>query len=131
MTSFVDYTEEDQRLHDFIITHNRKLKDIKTIVSNIMWSLCALCDSFGSGADASEAFEFISEDPYTLRNIVTSFEFTPYCTDAITRLIDIIRHETRTPQKYCELQTIARKHDLQPMDLLKVAKTNFVELCKD
>ena len=120
--SYADYTEEDQQLHDFIINHNRKLKDIKTIVNNILWSLCALCDSF-------EGFTFINEDPYTLRNIVTSFVFTPYCTDAITRLIDIIRHETRSPHKYCELQTIAHKHNLQPDDILKVAKRNFVEMC--
>ena len=122
--SYADYTEEDKQLHDFIINHNRKLKDIKTIVSNIMWSLCALCDSF-------EGFTFINEDPYTLRNIVTSFVFTPYCTDAITRLIDIIRHETRTAHKYSILQSISHKHDVSPNDILKVAKTNFTELCSN
>ena len=120
--NFTDYTEEDQQLHDFIINHNRKLKDIKTIVSNIMWELQALTDSF-------EGFTFINEDPYTLRNIVTSFGFTSYCTDIITRLIDLIQHETRSPHKYCELQTIAHKHNLQPDDILKVAKRNFVEMC--
>ena len=120
--NFTDYTEEDQQLHDFIINHNRNLKDIKTIVSNIMWELQALTDSF-------KGFTFINEDPYTLRNIVTSFCFTSDCTDAIAQLIDIIRHETRSPHKYCELQTIAHKHNLQPDDILKVAKTNFVDLC--
>ena len=120
--NFTDYTEEDQQLHDFIINHNRKLKDIKTIVSNIMWELQALTDSV-------KGFTFINEDPYILRNIVTSFEFTPYCSDIITRLIDIIRDETRSPHKYCTLQTIAHKHNLQPDDILKVAKTNFVEMC--
>ena len=120
--SYADYTEEDKQLHDFIINHNRKLKEIKTIISNIMWELQALCDSF-------EGFRFINEDPYTLRNIVTSFCFKSDCTNIITELINIIRHETRSPHKYCELQTIAHKHDLSPDDILKIAKTNFVEMC--
>ena len=120
--NFADYTEEDQQLHDFIINHNRKLKDIKTIVNNILWSLCALCDSF-------EGFEFVKRDENNLADIVRSFGFTSYCTDIITQLIDIIRHETRSPHKYCTLQTIAHKHNLQPDDILKVAKRNFVEMC--
>ena len=122
--SYADYTEEDKQLHDFIINHNRKLKDIKTIVSNIMWSLCALCDSF-------EAFEFVKRDENNLADIVRSYGFTSYCNDIIIELIDIIRHETRTAHKYSILQSISHKHDVSPNDILKVAKTNFTELCSN
>ena len=120
--SFAEYTEEDKRLHDFVITHNRKLKDIKTIISNIMWSLCALCDSF-------EAFEFITADEINLEKFVRDFGFKQGLNYLIRNIINEVRFETRTPQKYSELQTIARKHDLSPNDLLKVAKINFVEVC--
>ena len=120
--NFTDYTEEDKRLHDFVITHNRKLRDIKSIVSNIMWELQALTDAF-------EGFDFVKQDENNLTDIVRSFGFTSYCNDIIIELIDIIQHETRTPQKYCKLQSIAHKYNLSPNDLLKVAKTNFTELC--
>ena len=68
--NFTDYTEEDQHLHDFVITHNRKLKDIKTIVNNIMWELYALADAF-------EGFKFVTIDEDTLCSIVRSYGFTP------------------------------------------------------
>ena len=122
--SFTDYTEEDQQLHDFIINHNRKLKDIKTIVSNIMWSLCALCDSF-------EAFEFVKRDENNLADIVRSYGFTPCFDSIINRLINDVKFQSSSAHKYCTLQSIAHKYNLQPNDILKVAKTNFTELCSN
>ena len=122
MTSFTDYTEEDQRLHDFVITHNRKLKDIKTIVSNIMWELQALTDSF-------EGFQFITADEFDLDNIVRSYDFSPGINNSIRFLINNAKCENQSVHKYSLLQTIAHKHNLLPEDLLKVAKTDFTDLC--
>ena len=119
--SFTDYTEEDQQLHDFVITHNRKLKDIKTIVNNIMWSLCALTDTF-------EGFQFITSDENNLADIVRSYSFSSHCNDIINKLIYLLRDELRSAHKYCSLQPIALKYDLLPNDILNVAKTNFAEL---
>ena len=122
MTSFADFTEDDKRLHDFIITHNRKLKDIKTIVNNIMWSLCALRDAF-------EFFEFIKQDENNLASIIRSYGFTPGFSNNIYHLIEEVKYQLASAQRYSTLQTIAHKHNLQPDDILKVAKTNFVDLC--
>ena len=120
--NFTDYTEEDQQLHDFIINHNRKLKDIKAIVNNIMWSLCALRDSF-------EFFEFIKLDENNLASIIRSYGFTPGYSNNIYKLIEEVKYQLASAQRYSTLQTIAHKHNLQPDDILKVAKTNFVEMC--
>ena len=121
--SFADYTEEDKRLHDFVITHNRKLKDIKTIISNIMWELQALTDSF-------EAFEFVNRDEYDLEKVVNDFGFSPTFNNSIRYLITGARlHQTPSAHKYNFLQPISHKHNLLPNDILKIAKTNFAELC--
>ena len=120
-TDYTDYTEEDQQLHDFVITHNRKLKDIKTIVNNIMWSLCALTDTF-------EGFQFITADENNLANIVRSYSFSSHCNDIINKLIYLLRDQLRSAHKYSTLQSIALKYDLLPSDILNVAKTNFAEL---
>ena len=120
--NFTDYTEEDQQLHDFIINHNRKLKDIKAIVNNIMWSLCALRDSF-------EFFEFIKLDENNLASIIRSYGFKPGFINNIYHLIEEVKYQLASAQRYSTLQTIAHKHNLQPDDILKVAKTNFVEMC--
>ena len=120
--NFTDYTEEDQQLHDFIIKHNRKLKDIKAIVNNIMWSLCALRDSF-------EFFEFIKLDENNLASIIRSYGFTPGFSNNIYHLIEEVKYQLASAQRYSTLQTITHKHNLQPDDILKVAKTNFVEMC--
>ena len=120
--SFTDYTEEDQQLHDFVITHNRKLNDIKTIVNNIMWSLCALTDTF-------EGFQFITSDENNLADIVRSYGFSSSCNDSINKLIYLLRDQLRSAHKYSTLQSITYKYNLQPTDILNVAKTNFAELC--
>ena len=120
-TDYTDYTEEDQQLHDFVITHNRKLKDIKTIVNNIMWSLCALTDTF-------EGFQFITADENNLADIVRSYGFSSSCNDIINKLIYLLRDQLRSAHKYSTLQSIALKYDLLPSDILNVAKTNFAEL---
>ena len=120
--SFTDYTEEDQQLHDFVITHNRKLKDIKTIVNNIMWELYALADAF-------EGFKFVTTDEDTLCSIVRSYGFEPCFDSIINRLINDVKFQSSSAHKYCTLQPIAHKYNLQPNDILKVAKTNFAELC--
>ena len=120
--SFADYTEEDQRLHDFVITHNRKLKDIKTIVNNIMWELYALADAF-------EGFKFVSEDEDTLCSIVRSYGFTLGFDSIINRLINDVKFQSSSAHRYDTLQSIAHKYNLQPNDILNVAKTNFAELC--
>ena len=119
---FADYTEEDQKLHDFVITHNRKLKDIRTIVNNIMWSLCALCDAF-------EGFKFISMDEENISSIVSRYGFAPFCNDTIIKLIDKMKTQTRSSHKYHVLYAITHEYDMLPSDMLKVAKTNFAELC--
>ena len=87
--SFTDYTEEDQQLHDFVITHNRKLRDIKTIVNNIMLTLCALSDAF-------EGFQFITSDENNLAVIVRSYGFSSFCNDIINKLISLLRDELRS-----------------------------------
>ena len=120
--NFTDYTEEDQQLHDFVITHNRKLKDIKTIVNNIMWKLYALADAF-------EGFKFVSEDEDTLCSIVRSYGFTLDFDSTINRLINDVKFQSSSAHRYGTLQSIAHKYNLQPTDILKVAKTNFAELC--
>ena len=120
--SFADYTEEDQQLHDFVIAHNRKLKDIKTIVNNIMWELYALRDVF-------EGFQFITMDENNINSIIRSYGFTPGFGNDIYHLIKEVKYQLASAQHYSTLQTIAHKHNLQPDDILKVAKTNFVEMC--
>ena len=122
--SFTDYTEEDKQLHDFVITHNRKLRDIKTIVNNIMWELYALRDAF-------EGFQFVSMDEDNISSIIRSYGFTPGFSNNIYHLIEEVKHQSASAQRYSTLQSIAHKYNLLPNDLLKVAKTNFTELCKD
>ena len=119
---FADYTEEDQKLHDFVITHNRKLKDIRTIVNNIMWSLCALCDAY-------EGFQFINMDEENIGRIVSRYGFAPFCNDAIIKLIDKMKTQTTSSHKYNVLYVISHEYNVLPSDMLKVAKTNFAELC--
>ena len=120
--SFTDYTEEDQKLHDFVITHNRKLRDIKTIINNIMWELQALTDAY-------EGFDLINRDESDLERVVNDFGFSQSFNNSIRYLINSARfNETRSAHKYCTLQSIAHKHNLTPNDLLKIAKTNFAEL---
>ena len=107
---FNDYTEEDQKLHDFVITHNRKLKNIKTIVNNIMWTLNALCDEF-------DGFEFITIDENVLHNIVSSYGFTEDCNNLINILFERVKLQTRSAHKYDALQPIAHKSNLLPDDI--------------
>ena len=120
LSSYADYTEEDQRLHDFVISHNRKLRDITTIVNNIMWSLYALCDSF-------ENFQFVTIDENKLGNIVSSYGFTPSFNNIIIRLIESIKHQSASSHRYDVLLGITHKYNLTPTDMLNVAKTNFAE----
>ena len=120
-SSYADYTEEDQRLHDFVISHNRKLRDITTIVNNIMWSLYALCDAF-------EGFQFVTMDENKLASIVSSYGFTPHFNSIINQLIESVKHQSASAHRYDVLQGIAHKYNLTPNDMLNVAKTNFAEL---
>lgn len=120
---FTDYTDEDKRLHDFVITHNRKLKEIRTIVNNIMWSLCALCDSL-------EGFQFITMDENVLGNIVRSYGFEPYYNSTIIDLINNVKLQTTSIHKYDVLQAITYRYNVQPDDVLNVARIDFIERAK-
>ena len=119
---FSDYCDEDKKLHDFVIKHNRKLRDIKTIVNNIMWALCALCDSF-------EGFQFITMDENVLSSIVYRYGFTPYYNNIIIDLINKVKLQSTSIHKYDELQRITNEYNnVTPNDLLNIARTSFVEL---
>lgn len=118
---FPDFTEDDVKLHDYIITHNRKLKDIRTIVNNIMWSLYALRDAF-------DMFDFISLVENDISSIIASYGFSPSFRHKIYDVIDNIKHEYRANSRGIELQTIAHMLDSNMNDLLKIAKKNIAEL---
>ena len=87
-----------------------------------MWELYALTDAF-------EGFKFVSMDEDSLCSIVRSYGFTPGFDSIINRLIDEVKHQSSSVHRYDTLQPIAHKYNLLPNDILKIAKTNFAELC--